>query len=58
MRSFFQKWICPTHSWHTLNLFYHSAPTSFRLQNWRFIAVRTPEAKARLLPIAWQQPAI
>jgi nitroreductase len=35
-----------------------SAPTSFHLQNWRFIAVRTPEAKARLRPIAWEQPAI
>jgi nitroreductase len=34
------------------------APTSFHLQNWRFIAVRTPEAKARLKPIAWNQPAI
>ena len=29
-----------------------TAPTSFHLQNWRFIAVRTPEAKARLSPIA------
>ncbi|WP_233838803.1 nitroreductase family protein [Paraburkholderia sp. ZP32-5] len=35
-----------------------SAPTSFHLQNWRFIAVRTPEAKERLSPIAWNQPAI
>jgi len=35
-----------------------TAPTSFHLQNWRFIAVRTPEAKARLKPIAWNQPAI
>jgi nitroreductase len=35
-----------------------SAPTSFHLQNWRFIAVRTPEAKARLRPIAWDQAAI
>jgi nitroreductase len=34
------------------------APTSFHLQNWRFIAVRTPEAKARLKPLAWNQPAI
>ena len=33
-----------------------TAPTSFHLQNWRFIAVRTPEAKARLSPIAWNQP--
>src|SRR3954464_6147910 len=35
-----------------------TAPTSFHLQNWRFIAVRTPDAKARLKPIAWNQPAI
>lgn len=35
-----------------------TAPTSFHLQNWRFIAVRTPEAKARLSPIGWHQPAI
>jgi len=35
-----------------------SAPTSFHMQNWRFIAVRTPEAKARLSPIAWNQPPI
>jgi nitroreductase len=35
-----------------------SAPTSFHLQNWRFIAVRTPEAKTRLSPIAWNQPAV
>jgi nitroreductase len=35
-----------------------SAPTSFHMQNWRFIAVRTPEGKARLSPIAWNQPAI
>jgi nitroreductase len=34
-----------------------TAPTSFHLQNWRFIAVRTAEAKARLRPIAWDQPA-
>ena len=35
-----------------------SAPTSFHMQNWRFIAVRTSEAKARLSPIAWNQPAV
>ncbi|MBU9552750.1 nitroreductase family protein [Burkholderia multivorans] len=35
-----------------------SAPTSFHLQNWRFIAVRSPEAKARLSLIAWNQPAV
>jgi nitroreductase len=35
-----------------------TAPTSFHLQNWRFIAVHSPEAKARLRPIAWDQPAI
>ncbi|WP_157122461.1 nitroreductase family protein [Bordetella flabilis] len=35
-----------------------SAPTSFHLQNWRFIAVRSREAKSRLGPIAWNQPAV
>src|SRR5262252_1524317 len=35
-----------------------TAPTSFHLQNWRFIAVRTPEAKARLRLIAWGQPKV
>src|SRR5690349_9020542 len=35
-----------------------TAPTSFHMQNWRFIAVRTPEAKARLRPIAWDQPMV
>ncbi|HEY1214370.1 MAG TPA: nitroreductase family protein [Bryobacteraceae bacterium] len=35
-----------------------SAPTSFHMQNWRFIAVRTREAKARLSPLAWNQPPI
>jgi nitroreductase len=35
-----------------------SAPTSFHMQNWRFIAVRTTEAKAKLSPIAWGQPPI
>jgi nitroreductase len=32
-----------------------SAPTSFNFQNWRFVAVRSPEAKERLRPIAWNQ---
>ncbi|WP_054313358.1 nitroreductase family protein [Mesorhizobium sp. 1M-11] len=31
------------------------APTAFNLQNWRFIAVRTPEAKARLRKLAYGQ---
>jgi len=35
-----------------------TAPTSFHMQNWRFIAVRSAHAKSRLKPIAWNQPAI
>lgn len=35
-----------------------TAPSSFHMQNWRFIAVRSTEAKARLRPIAWDQPKI
>src|SRR2546430_17735955 len=32
------------------------SPTAFHLQNWRFIAVRSPEAKARLRAVAADQP--
>ncbi len=35
-----------------------TAPTSFNLQNWRFIAVRTPEQKARLRKISWDQAKV
>ena len=34
------------------------APTAFNLQNWRFIAARTSEAKARLRAVAWDQAKI
>lgn len=34
------------------------APTAFNLQNWRFIAVRTSDAKARLRALAWNQPKV
>lgn len=34
------------------------APTAYNLQNWRFIAVRTAEAKTRLRALAWNQPKV
>lgn len=34
------------------------APTAYNLQNWRFIAVHSPEAKARLRAVASDQPKI
>lgn len=34
------------------------APSAYNLQNWRYIAVRTPEAKARLRELAWNQPKV
>jgi len=34
------------------------APSAFNLQNWKFIAVRSAEAKARLLPLAFGQPKV
>ncbi|MGY4573699.1 nitroreductase family protein [Bradyrhizobium sp. USDA 3256] len=34
------------------------APTAFHLQNWRFIAVKTPEAKARLRRVAFDQAKV
>lgn len=34
------------------------APTAYHLQNWRFVAVRTPAAKARLHALAWRQQKV
>src|SRR3979411_1251061 len=34
------------------------SPTAFHLQNWRFIAVRSPKAKARLRAVAADQPKV
>ncbi|MGE8318369.1 MAG: nitroreductase family protein [Comamonas sp.] len=34
------------------------APTAYNLQNWRFIAVRTPEAKAALRALAYGQAKV
>ena len=34
------------------------APTAYNLQNWRFIALRTPEAKARLRRLAYGQAKV
>lgn len=34
------------------------APTAYNLQNWRFIAVLTPESKARLRSVAQDQPKV
>ncbi len=34
------------------------APSAFNLQNWRFVAVRSEEAKSRLLPLAYRQQKI
>lgn len=34
------------------------APTAYNLQNWRFVAVRSPEAKARLRSLAYGQAKV
>lgn len=34
------------------------APSAFNLQNWKFIAVRSSESKARLLPLAYGQQKV
>lgn len=34
------------------------APSAFNAQNWRFVAVRSAEAKARLLPLAYGQEKV
>jgi nitroreductase len=40
-----------------INLATH-APSAFNLQNWTFLAVRSTEAKARLLPLAFGQQKV
>ncbi|MFM9438426.1 nitroreductase [Janthinobacterium sp. CG_23.3] len=34
------------------------APTAYNFQNWKFIAVRSPEAKARLKAVAYKQQKV
>lgn len=34
------------------------APSAFNFQNWKFVAVRSPEAKARLLALAYNQKKV
>lgn len=34
------------------------APTAYNLQNWRFVAARSPEAKATLRKVAFNQPKV
>jgi len=34
------------------------APSAYNFQNWKFIAVRSPEAKARLQAVAYGQPQV
>ncbi len=34
------------------------SPSSFNLQNWRFIAVRSAESKQRLREVAWNQEKV
>lgn len=34
------------------------APSAFNAQNWRFIAVRSEDAKKKLLPLAYNQPKV
>jgi nitroreductase len=34
------------------------SPSAFNFQNWKFVAVRSDEAKARLLPLAFSQPKV
>lgn len=34
------------------------APSAFNAQNWKFVAVRSDDAKARLLPLALNQPKV
>ena len=41
-------------------LFEHAvlAPTSFNIQNWRFVVVKDPEQRAKIREIGWGQPQL
>ncbi len=44
--------------WHTLEESLRLAPSSFGLQPWRFINVKTPDIREKLRPNSWNQPQI
>lgn len=45
-------------NWHTLEESLRLAPSSFGLQPWRFINVKSPEVRSKLQPNSWNQPQI
>jgi len=44
--------------WATLEETLVLSPSSFGLQPWKFIVVRDPEVRAKILPVAWNQSQI
>ncbi|TAG33506.1 MAG: NAD(P)H-dependent oxidoreductase [Verrucomicrobia bacterium] len=48
----------PDDLWSALEHALVSAPSSFGLQPWKFIAVTDPAVKAKLLPLSWNQPQV
>ncbi len=46
------------HAWRALESALVLSPSSYGLQPWRFVVVRSPELKARLRPQSWNQAQI
>ncbi|MEN9846662.1 MAG: hypothetical protein RIS36_1809 [Pseudomonadota bacterium] len=44
--------------WHTLEESLRLAPSSFGLQPWKFIIVKSPEVRKQLHPLSWNQPQL
>jgi nitroreductase len=44
--------------WHTLEESLRLSPSSFGLQPWRFLVIKTPEVRKQLQPNSWNQPQV
>jgi nitroreductase len=48
----------PTETWTALEQSLVLSPSSFGLQPWKFVVVNSPEIRAQLLPISWNQSQV
>jgi nitroreductase len=48
----------PTETWNALEQSLVLAPSSYGLQPWRFVVVTSPEVKAKLRPVSWNQSQV
>ena len=54
----FSSQVIPDHQFETLLEIGRLSPSSFGMEPWRFIVVKSDELKAQLRPLCWNQPQI